>query len=466
MLKMKPFPIVLVLAFLPLHLHGFDDFPDVVATDLDGLWAFSGDGDGEFGESFFLPVEDCAAECPEPWALATGDLNQNGMADVVSANRLANHVSLHFGKGDGTFLSRTILPTSPSPYDVDLGDLDQDGDLDLVIACNYDPGAVEVRFNDGSGDFGEPQALHPGNQPFNCELADFNGDGRLDLAVTNNASDSFTVYFNAGSGVLELEKEISCGNDPKPIKSGRFDDDDNLDLILANTASGQVRLFLGDGAGNFTQQRTYATGGQPRDLVVVDLNGDGAQDFAAAAGRGTDYISRFLNGGNGAFSGPVNFTTGPRPNSIDSADFNLDGKPDLVVANWSLDDPALATMSLLLGDGSGGFPEKSDFRPPDGFRKFTSLAVGHFNAYRFRRGDANLDGRLNINDPIRILRHLFSGSALPCLDSADVDDNSAVDLTDAIRLLEFLFLRGLPPAPPFTAPGTDPTADRLACRPD
>ena len=82
----------------------------------------------------------------------------------------------------------------------------------------------------------------------------------------------------------------------------------------------------------------------------------------------------------------------------------------------------------------------------------------------FRRGDADDSGRLNITDAISVLNWLFLGSANPsCTDAADVDDNGRNNITDAIQLLQFLFLGGPPPpAPGKDDCGMDPTADPLS----
>jgi hypothetical protein len=81
----------------------------------------------------------------------------------------------------------------------------------------------------------------------------------------------------------------------------------------------------------------------------------------------------------------------------------------------------------------------------------------------FVRGDADLDGMVGLTDAIRILGFLFQGGTAPCLDAADVDDSGQVDITDAIRLLNYLFLGDEPPPPPFPEAGPDPTEDELDC---
>lgn len=80
----------------------------------------------------------------------------------------------------------------------------------------------------------------------------------------------------------------------------------------------------------------------------------------------------------------------------------------------------------------------------------------------FLRGDADGDRALRITDAVRILAYLFSGGAAPpCLDAADVNDRGRVDVSAAIALLNFLFLGGAPPMVPFPTPGLDPTEDSI-----
>ncbi len=84
---------------------------------------------------------------------------------------------------------------------------------------------------------------------------------------------------------------------------------------------------------------------------------------------------------------------------------------------------------------------------------------------RFRRGDPNADGEVNIADAVHILAFLFLGATPPsCLASADTNDDSALDLADATTVLGFLFLGDPSPRAPFPDCGTDPTVDRLSCR--
>lgn len=81
----------------------------------------------------------------------------------------------------------------------------------------------------------------------------------------------------------------------------------------------------------------------------------------------------------------------------------------------------------------------------------------------FVRGDADGTGKVDISDAVKILNYLFlGGDAPPCLDAADVNDKGKVDISSAVSLLSFLFTGGAQPAVPFPNKGLDPTADDLS----
>lgn len=92
-----------------------------------------------------------------------------------------------------------------------------------------------------------------------------------------------------------------------------------------------------------------------------------------------------------------------------------------------------------------------------------SINITRGEGMPFVRGDANVDQRLNLSDAVAILAAMFRDLQLSCLDAGDVDDSGSLEVTDAIALLNFLFLRGPPPAPPFPVAGADPTEDALPC---
>jgi hypothetical protein len=99
-------------------------------------------------------------------------------------------------------------------------------------------------------------------------------------------------------------------------------------------------------------------------------------------------------------------------------------------------------------------------------RAVTWAATGEVSVYAtFVRGDADDDGDVELSDAIRLLDYLFRrGDPLSCEDAADANDDGRVGVTDAVVILKRLYDGGALP-PPFPVPGVDPTPDRLVCPP-
>ena len=101
----------------------------------------------------------------------------------------------------------------------------------------------------------------------------------------------------------------------------------------------------------------------------------------------------------------------------------------------------------------------------DGLCMFVRINVSRRHNYPFIRGDSNKDAAVNIADAIYILQNLFaSGAPIVCQDAADANDDESVNIADAIYILQNLFANG-PPLPPPGACGPDPDeGGALDCR--
>ncbi|MFQ5653169.1 MAG: hypothetical protein ACE5GW_00380 [Planctomycetota bacterium] len=121
---------------------------------------------------------------------------------------------------------------------------------------------------------------------------------------------------------------------------------------------------------------------------------------------------------------------------------------------------------LIFTDGLGTPPINNIFvinnqsispQPVDGFLEIIPITI-------FLRGDANLDGAVDISDGV-VMITFVSGltPAPPCLSALDSNDDGVIDLADALYTLNFLFLAGPVIPPPFPEPGVDPTEDPIPC---
>jgi predicted outer membrane repeat protein len=132
---------------------------------------------------------------------------------------------------------------------------------------------------------------------------------------------------------------------------------------------------------------------------------------------------------------------------------------------WIPGDYALRSHSPAIDAGTvAGAPAVDIAGNPRPANGVPDLGAYEYRAPRFRRGDANADGAVNLADPVFTMSFLFAnGPAPPCREAVDTNDDGSMDIGDAIRTLFFLFASGEPPPEPHAGCGFDPTPDSLGC---
>lgn len=235
---------------------------------------------------------------------------------------------------------------------------------------------------------GSPVAL--GNvDPISTVMADFNLDGKPDLATANINPGNVTILFgNGGGGFTDPGgPPIWVSGVPYQLAAGDFNRDGKPDLAVVGSTSGNVTILLGDGAGGFTQPpgSPFDAAGYPHSIAVGDFNLDGKQDLVLG-NYSVNGLSLLLGDGNGGFTADGSaFAQRGRlqplvPSGIAAivvGDFNRDGKPDFAAANQTNN-----SVFILLGDGIGGFTT------PAG----SPIEVGIHPSY-ITSGDFNRDGK-------------------------------------------------------------------------
>ncbi|HXN45590.1 MAG TPA: VCBS repeat-containing protein [Bryobacteraceae bacterium] len=321
----------------------------------------------------------------KPMSVAVGDFNGDGKPDLAIANGDGT-VTVLLGNGSGGFAAApgSPFPAGSGPSSVAVGDFNGDGKPDLAIA-DYNGNNVTVLLGDGTGRFtAAPSSPFPaGSQPNSVAAGDFNGDGKLDLAIANYNSNNVTVLLGDGQGGFTAApgSPFPAGTQPYSVAVGDFSGDGKPDLAIANIASGNVTVLLGNGAGGFAAapNSPFAVGSYPESVVAADFNADGKLDIAVAgvglySATGSN-VTVLLGDGTGGFtavqSGPA--ATGDSPTALATADFNEDGLPDLAVIN-----PETGTIAVLLGNGTGGFTSATG-SPFTAGTQPVSLAAGDFN---------------------------------------------------------------------------------------
>ena len=302
--------------------------------------------------------------------VAAADFNGDGKPDLAVVAFGENNITISLGIGDGTFTAGAkyafetnpcINFSGPSNCSLTTGDFNHDGKVDLVASSGGD-NAVVVLLGNGDGTFaaavGSPIAV--GNNPNAVKVADFNGDGFEDLAVANGADNSVSILLGIGDGtfVPAIGSPYTVGNFPFFLAVGNFGNG-HIDIAVTNENDQTVSILLGNGDGTFTSGQTVPSGNyNPGPVITADFNGDGKVDLAVAnftAANPSVNIGNVVvlqGNGDGTFApfpqSPI--AVGFQPFALSAVDFNQDGKTDLAVVNYGDQ-----TLTLLLGDGTGGF---------------------------------------------------------------------------------------------------------------
>lgn len=218
-------------------------------------------------------------------------------------------------------------------------------------------------------------------QSYGGIAADLNLDGYPEIAVINERSEDLVVFMNGADGTGMLSKNAvnyRLGIRPSPNESSDFNGDGKTDIAVANIGSG-ISVLLGNGDGSFVDEVEYDSGTGPRGIAVFDADGDGDMDIVNSNAGGDGDLSLLVNNGQGVFGAPVQFDGGcNREWGLSAADMNSDGITDLVVGCHGD-----GIISVLTGDGAGGFNLRSTTQGPTGLWMIVT-------------GDLNGDGHADV----------------------------------------------------------------------
>ena len=250
------------------------------------------------------------ATAKDPVRVTVGDLNGDGVPDLVVAEDSGTAISVLLGVGDGTFAPRQDYEAGRAASDVALADLNKDGKIDVAAA---ESGEVSVLLNNGDGTLA-PGIDMPIDQPASSIVAgDLDRNGTIDLVVTHQLT---SIYFGNGDGTFKAPIDYLPGQ--TVVVSGEFDAKPGLDLVVdgASFTTLGVAFLSNYGDGTFFAPRAYSAPISELTMVTRDLNGDGNPDLIATSGQPSNVdgaVSVYLNNGTGEFPERVDYGVGELP---------------------------------------------------------------------------------------------------------------------------------------------------------
>lgn len=290
--------------------------------------------------------------------LRSADINGDSRPDVVSVSFGIVYVRLMNAKGQ---LGRRLAsPGSGEILSLDLGDLDGDGNLD-VIAGTFPSENVFVMLGRGNGKFRAPRSFNNGSGAAVLGVAagDVTGDGILD--VVSNTFTSVSVLKGKGDGTFAAPMlSGSGGGDQRATLLGDVTGDGDTDAVsvvrtgTADNAKTTVTLNEGTGTGSFTVGQSVTVDTNVTEAELLDLGSDGAPDVALVGVKGTH------SGRTGLFvlrnvAGQLSAATyyGGPAGGMTTADLNSDGKPDVATIRSS-------TLQLFTSRADGSLAGAGD----------------------------------------------------------------------------------------------------------
>jgi hypothetical protein len=271
-----------------------------------------------------------------------GDMDGDGDPDlVVGPDNFNGQLRVYANDGAGHFAApSSVTSYTPAQHAIRLVDLDGDADRDVLRCSRY---TGQAFLNDGTGTLTAKFHYNFSGAAQACTIFDWDGDGALDFLVATSIGGFARVYRSTGPGTFTDFGSVDLGLSLGDSAAGDVDGDGREDLLIApypNANLPEMRLFKRMPDGSLGAPTVISTmHPQVSGLALVDLNLDGRLDIASVGGN---ELHLYFQGANGAFFLDATFPRVYSGWNLAVADLDGDTLPDLLTTSYT--NPFVATV--------------------------------------------------------------------------------------------------------------------------
>lgn len=345
------------------------------------------------GAQTFFRSDSTLATGPSVVAIAIADLNDDGLPEIVTADRgrlsdphderpANDQLSYFVATEPLKYAPQPQLRVGFAPYALQIVNVDAlrapdivavsfmaSRNRDLTLLRNLGENLFEpiefsvpdddvsyARMLDGAG---EPVYTTPGLTA--VEVFDFDNDGYRDAVATAWSSDALVYFPGHIEEYFSAPRMIALPGAPRDVVRGDFNRDGHQDLAVALYAAGEIAILHGDSKGEFTiGTRFESRGGLPAMIETADFDGDGITDLLVGHVHGDDSLVVFRGTGEGEFTVSQEILLGENRDAVEFgirgvavADIDGNGRPDIAVTGFESQE-----LVVLMNQRTTGFPLK------------------------------------------------------------------------------------------------------------